>query len=54
MQSHREGSGADRMNSDAWSGKDVLSILDFSRSNLDSLFELANRFLNAPAAVRSR
>jgi len=29
---------------DAWSGRDVLSILDFSRSDLEQLFETADRF----------
>jgi len=33
---------------DAWKGRDVISILDFSRRDLESLFESANRFVGPP------
>ncbi len=36
------------MGSDAWKGRDVISILDFSRSNLESLFETADEFVGSP------
>jgi aspartate carbamoyltransferase catalytic subunit len=35
----------------AWSGKDVLSILDFSRADLELLFETADRFVRRPGSV---
>jgi aspartate carbamoyltransferase catalytic subunit len=35
----------------AWSGKDVLSILDFSRADLETLFETADRFVKSPGSV---
>ena len=36
------------MSRDAWKGRDVISILDFSRRDLESLFESANRFVGPP------
>ncbi|MDA4114878.1 MAG: aspartate carbamoyltransferase [Thaumarchaeota archaeon] len=39
------------MREDAWSGKDVLSILDFSRADLETLFETADGFVNRPGSV---
>ncbi len=39
------------MGSIAWSGKDVLSILDFSRADLETLFEPADDFLERPGSV---
>ncbi len=39
------------MRTDAWSGKDVLSILDFSRSDLELLFSTTDRFLEHPESV---
>jgi aspartate carbamoyltransferase catalytic subunit len=37
---------------DAWSGKDVLSVLDFSRSDLEQLFKLVDRFVSRPDSVK--
>jgi aspartate carbamoyltransferase catalytic subunit len=39
------------MSRDAWSGKDVLSILDFSRSDLEQLFTVAESFVDKPSSV---
>lgn len=39
------------MSRDHWSGKDVLSILDFSRQDLEQLFALADEFIRRPGAV---
>ena len=36
------------MSKGAWKGRDVISILDFSRSDLESLFELASEFAGPP------
>jgi aspartate carbamoyltransferase catalytic subunit len=40
--------GADRVSGDAWKGRDVISILDFSRAELESLFESADKFVGPP------
>ena len=40
------------MSREAWSGKDVLSVLDFSRSDFEQLFELARDFADRPGSVR--
>jgi aspartate carbamoyltransferase catalytic subunit len=48
MRRRREPLGAERVSSDAWKGRDVISILDFSRSELESLFEKANEFVGPP------
>jgi aspartate carbamoyltransferase catalytic subunit len=40
------------MSRDAWSGRDVLSILDFSRSDLEQLFDIANDFTERPGSVK--
>jgi aspartate carbamoyltransferase catalytic subunit len=40
--------GADGVSSDAWKGRDVISILDFSRSELESLFNAADEFVGPP------
>lgn len=40
------------MSRDVWSGKDVLSALDFSRSDFEQLFEIAGDFADRPASVR--
>jgi len=47
----REELGVDGLREDAWSGKDVLSILDFSRADLESLFEIADGFVKNPGSV---
>jgi aspartate carbamoyltransferase catalytic subunit len=52
MQWPRELAGADGMSRDAWSGKDVLSILDFSRSDLEQLFDIADDFTERPDSVK--
>jgi len=52
MQWPRELFGADGMSREAWSGKDVLSVLDFSRSDFEQLFELASDFADKPGSVR--
>ncbi|MDG6926266.1 MAG: aspartate carbamoyltransferase [Nitrososphaerota archaeon] len=39
------------MSRDAWSGKDVLSILDFSRQDLEQLFAVADDFVERPDSV---
>lgn len=36
------------MSRDAWKGRDVISILDFSRSELESLFKAADEFVGPP------
>ena len=36
------------MSRDAWKGRDVISILDFSRPELESLFDVANTFVGPP------
>ena len=36
------------MSRDAWKGRDVISILDFSRSELESLFDTADQFVGPP------
>ena len=51
MQSPRHHAGADGMSRDAWSGRDVLSALDFTRADLDTLFSIANDFVERPASV---
>jgi aspartate carbamoyltransferase catalytic subunit len=43
--------GVSGLRTDAWSGKDVLSILDFSRSDLDLLFETTDQFSRGPEYV---
>jgi aspartate carbamoyltransferase catalytic subunit len=40
--------GADAVSRDAWKGRDVISILDFSRSELESLFDAADKFVGPP------
>ncbi len=40
------------MSGDAWSGKDVLSILDFSRQDLEQLFAVADDFVERPDSVQ--
>ncbi|MDA4136619.1 MAG: aspartate carbamoyltransferase [Thaumarchaeota archaeon] len=40
------------MSKDAWSGKDVLSVLDFSRSDLEQLFATADAFVARPGSVK--
>jgi len=42
MRCLREEFGVGGLGSIAWSGKDVLSILDFSREDLETLFETAD------------
>lgn len=39
------------MSKDAWSGKDVLSVLDFSRSDFEQLFKVADGFVASPRSV---
>lgn len=51
MRCSRALTGADGMSRDAWSGKDVLSILDFSRQDLELLFDVAEGFVDRPASV---
>jgi aspartate carbamoyltransferase catalytic subunit len=48
MSGRKESLGAGAMSKVAWKGRDVISILDFSRSDLESLFELANGFTGPP------
>jgi aspartate carbamoyltransferase catalytic subunit len=48
MRRRKEPLGADRVSRDAWKGRDVISILDFSRSELESLFGAANEFVGPP------
>ena len=48
MRRSKEPLGADGVSSDAWKGRDVISILDFSRSELESLFDAANEFVGPP------
>lgn len=43
--------GADGMSRDAWSGRDVLSVLDFSRADLEDLFATARDFLERPSSI---
>jgi aspartate carbamoyltransferase catalytic subunit len=52
MRRKKEQTGADAVRQDAWKGRDVISILDFSRSELESLFALAETFVAAPAPRR--
>jgi len=40
------------MRKSGWSRRDVINILDFSRSDLESLFALAGRIWNKPSSVR--
>jgi aspartate carbamoyltransferase catalytic subunit len=40
------------MSRDAWSGKDVLSILDFSRRDMDLLFEEASSYVDSKGPVK--
>ncbi len=40
--------GADAVKADAWRGRDVISILDFSRAELESLFEAGDGFIGPP------
>lgn len=40
------------MGKDAWSGKDVLSILDFSRVEIDALLDHAASFVDRPAEAK--
>lgn len=40
------------MSRDHWSGKDVLSILDFSRRDLEQLFSVADEFIKSPDSVK--
>jgi len=51
MRCLREEFGVGGLGSIAWSGKDVLSILDFSREDLETLFETADDFLRRPGSV---
>src|ERR1700720_288764 len=48
MSGRKESLGAGAMSKGAWKGRDVISILDFSRSDLESLFELADGFTGTP------
>jgi len=48
MSRRKEPLGADAVSRDAWKGRDVISILDFSRSELESLFDAANAFVGPP------
>jgi len=43
--------GVSGLGTDAWTGKDVLSILDFSRPDLELLFETTDRFVGLPDRV---
>lgn len=48
MRRSKEPLGADAVSRDAWKGRDVISILDFSRSELESLFDTADQFVGPP------
>ena len=48
MRGRKEPLGAELVSRDAWKGRDVISILDFSRSELESLFAAANEFVGPP------
>ena len=48
MRRRKEPLGAELVSRDAWKGRDVISILDFSRPELESLFETANGFVGPP------
>jgi aspartate carbamoyltransferase catalytic subunit len=48
MRRRKEQLGAELVSKDAWKGRDVISILDFSRSELESLFAAANEFVGPP------
>ncbi|MGA2665657.1 MAG: aspartate carbamoyltransferase [Nitrososphaerales archaeon] len=39
------------MGASSWSGRDVLSVLDYSREDLEGLFAVADRFVRSPAEV---
>jgi aspartate carbamoyltransferase catalytic subunit len=45
MRRSEESVGADGVTNDAWKGRDVISILDFSRAELESLFDTADGFV---------
>jgi len=40
--------GANALSRDAWRGRDVISVLDFSRAELESLFAASNEFVGPP------
>lgn len=48
MRRRKEPRGAEQLSRDAWKGRDVISILDFSRPELESLFEAANELVGPP------
>jgi aspartate carbamoyltransferase catalytic subunit len=48
MRRNEEPLGADGVSGDAWKGRDVISILDFSRPDLGSLFAVADGFIGPP------
>jgi len=48
MRRRKEPLGAELVIRDAWKGRDVISILDFSRPELESLFAAANEFVGPP------
>ncbi len=48
MRRRKEPLGADVVSGDAWKGRDVISILDFSRKELESLFQAADAFVGPP------
>lgn len=48
MRRRKEPPGAERVSRDAWKGRDVISILDFSRPELESLFSAANELVGPP------
>src|SRR5882672_3597771 len=48
MRRNEEPLGADGVSGDAWNGRDVISILDFSRTELGSLFSAADEFTGPP------
>jgi len=48
MRRRKEPLGAELVSRDAWKGRDVISILDFSRPELESLFAAANEFVGPP------
>jgi aspartate carbamoyltransferase catalytic subunit len=53
MRSRWPPTGVDEVSRAAWSGKDVLSILDFTRPELEQLFDLAAVYLDDPSKGRS-
>lgn len=48
MRARRALTGADHVSKDAWKGRDVISILDFSRGELEALFRSADAFAGPP------